>query len=352
MPTVSLVMIVKNEERCLSRCLESAKPLVDEIVIVDTGSTDASADIARSFGARVLRFEWRDDFSAARNFGIDHSTSDWILSLDADEYFDRDYRKPLARFLLRDPVIGRINIQSRFVRDEQEYTAQADISRLFPHYVRYKGIIHEQLDSSLPRVDSGLSLLHDGYLLDKSNRNMRLLTQSLSIDPDNAYLWFQLAKEYRGLNQFEEAERYYEKACRSLPLSAGYAVELLVDYLYILLKNRRLEEALEVTFAEFDRLRFVPDFHFVRAHILMEVAIADPSLAIDILPQIELAYVECLRLGQQRAKEIVVGTSSFLAEYNLAVFYELNNQPQLAKKYYTEAARHGYSRALERLSLI
>jgi len=84
-PTLSLCMIVRNEEAYLTRCLESVRGLVDEVVIVDTGSSDRTPAIARAFGARLFQFAWQDDFSLARNFSVEQATGDWILSLDADE---------------------------------------------------------------------------------------------------------------------------------------------------------------------------------------------------------------------------------------------------------------------------
>jgi len=83
--TVSAALIVKNEERTLGRCLASIQGAVDEIVVVDTGSEDATKQVARQFGARVLDFPWRDDFGAARQFAFDHATSDWVFWLDADD---------------------------------------------------------------------------------------------------------------------------------------------------------------------------------------------------------------------------------------------------------------------------
>src|SRR5204863_5400745 len=85
LPRLSLCMIVKNEERFLRNCLESVKDIVDEMVIVDTGSTDSTLDIAREYGAKVIPHVWKDDFSEARNVSLDHATGDWALWLDADE---------------------------------------------------------------------------------------------------------------------------------------------------------------------------------------------------------------------------------------------------------------------------
>src|SRR3990172_9025878 len=84
-PTISLCMIVKNEEEHVARCLQSVKDVADEIIVIDTGSTDATVKIARSFGARVSKFKWIDDFSAARNFGLGKATKEWIFIMDADD---------------------------------------------------------------------------------------------------------------------------------------------------------------------------------------------------------------------------------------------------------------------------
>ena len=96
---INLVMIMKNEERSLRRCLEAAKPLVDRMIIVDTGSKDASIPIAREMGAEVFSFSWIDDFSAAKNFALEHSDGDWNLVLDADEYVRSCRREDLERSL-------------------------------------------------------------------------------------------------------------------------------------------------------------------------------------------------------------------------------------------------------------
>ena len=87
MITISLCMIVKNEEDTLGRCLDSIKGLIDEVVIVDTGSTDRTKDIAKEYTDKIFDFEWIDDFSAARNYSFSKATMDYILWLDADDIF-------------------------------------------------------------------------------------------------------------------------------------------------------------------------------------------------------------------------------------------------------------------------
>lgn len=86
--TISLCMIVKNEEKVLSKCLESVQGIVDEIIIVDTGSTDKTLDVAKKYTDKIYYFDWISDFSAARNESLKYANSDYILILDADEYLE------------------------------------------------------------------------------------------------------------------------------------------------------------------------------------------------------------------------------------------------------------------------
>ena len=98
-PRVSLCMIVKNEEASLARCLDSVADLVDEMVVVDTGSTDATADLASRHGARVHPFAWVDSFAEARNESLRHARGDWIFWLDADEWLDEPNREAMRAIL-------------------------------------------------------------------------------------------------------------------------------------------------------------------------------------------------------------------------------------------------------------
>ena len=100
---VSLSLIVKNEEANLPACLQSVAGLVDEVVVIDTGSSDRTREIARAFGAKVFDFPWCDSFSAARNEGLRHATGQWVLWLDADEYFDQPNLEKV-KSLVRGPL--------------------------------------------------------------------------------------------------------------------------------------------------------------------------------------------------------------------------------------------------------
>jgi glycosyltransferase involved in cell wall biosynthesis len=111
-------MIVKNEEAHLQRCLDSAAPLVDEMVIVDTGSVDRTEEIAHSFGARIFHLEWPDDFSIARNFSLEQAVGNWILVLDADESVAaRDY-EAIRAVMDQTDIDGVLSISRSYLASE------------------------------------------------------------------------------------------------------------------------------------------------------------------------------------------------------------------------------------------
>ncbi len=130
MKTINLVMIVKNEERCLARCLESVKGLVDNIIIADTGSTDSTKEIALSFGAKVFDYTWKNDFSDARNFALSKSDSDWNLILDADEYLTSGSRQDISEFLENTQQLGAIQIKNAYMDNNELSYAIGYIPRL------------------------------------------------------------------------------------------------------------------------------------------------------------------------------------------------------------------------------
>ena len=105
-PTLSVCLIVKNEERFIRQCLASVKDFADQIVVVDTGSTDRTVAIAKEFGAEIHEFKWCDDFSAARNAALQHVTGEWVLSFDADEELPTENRAAFLKLLENESVIS------------------------------------------------------------------------------------------------------------------------------------------------------------------------------------------------------------------------------------------------------
>jgi glycosyltransferase involved in cell wall biosynthesis len=188
-PTISLCMIVRDEEGTLGRCLAAAAPHVDELVVVDTGSQDATIEIARGFGARIAHFPWSDDFSAARNQSLALARTDRALVLDADELVtSSDARARLIDFVERarsraSPDAGQIELENVTQDGARSRTLMTRFFALSSG-VRYTGRIHEHLvqDGQLLRGrPTGVQVLHDGYTevalagRDKLARNEALL---------------------------------------------------------------------------------------------------------------------------------------------------------------------------------
>ena len=208
--TLSLCMIVKNEEEMLPRCLEAAAPIVDEIVIVDTGSTDATIEIARSFGARVIEREWTGSFADARNVSFEHATGDWLMYLDADEVLvseDADALRALTTQVWREAFFL---VETSYTGEEDNLTGVVHNSlRVFrnrPQY-RFEGRLHEQVGGvpfHIPgRVEpSGVRVTHYGYLgvvrdaRGKSKRNIELLRAQEAEQGSSAFWHFNLGMEY------------------------------------------------------------------------------------------------------------------------------------------------------------
>ena len=212
---LSAALIVRNEETFLDGCLESLRGRVDEIVVVDTGSTDRSRDIALARGARVLDFPWRDDFAAARNASIEAARGQWILYIDADERlveFDRSE----AEHLFGDPTSVAYTV---LFRPQQGYTRYREY-RLFRNRpdLRFRGVMHETLLPALKEIcregswrigESQVALDHLGYegdLRRKHERNLPLLRARLADDPLHVYSWDHLGKTLLALDDFAGAE--------------------------------------------------------------------------------------------------------------------------------------------------
>jgi tetratricopeptide (TPR) repeat protein len=229
-PLLSLCMIVRNESAGLSACLASTAGIVDEIVVVDTGSTDDTAAIARRHGARVILHRWRDEFAAARNVGLVEARGEWILVLDADETLDGADGRRLRQLVAVAPWEGA-RLLVRNWQPDGELCAYLDsrITRLFrnrPAY-RFEGIVHEQITPAISRAGGGIVDLEvtihhsgsahrgDGIARERAARNARLLQRALAVAPDDPYLQYQYGATLKMAGAGPEARRALERALSS-----------------------------------------------------------------------------------------------------------------------------------------
>lgn len=325
---IAATLIVRNEARCIQRCLESVAPWVDRMVVLDTGSTDDTAAIARSLGAEVHHMAWPDSFSLARNQVLKLADADWHLVMDADEWIVSG--GALLRAWCEGPArLGRLCIHNE--AEGSTSTVRSWLTRLLPRGVHYEGRVHEQVVSSLPRVPIEIHLGHDGYreaqIDRKRDRNHSLLLRDLADRSDDPYILYQLGKDAEMRGDAAAACDRFAEALALTPADANWRHELVVHAIQRLSKAKRLNEALAIAEAEFNNWPESPDFFFILGDLLLEHAIADPARAIDHwLPMASGAWERCLAIGERPNLEgSVAGRGSHLAQHNLDVI-----QSQLA----------------------
>lgn len=349
---LGLVMIVKNEERCLEKCLKAVRNLVDEIYITDTGSTDKTVEIAKKFGAHISHFEWINDFSAARNFSLEQSDCDWNLVLDADEYLIEGKRKDIDKFLESQETLGFIYLLNEYREDSGEISkSKISIPRIIPKGARYRGAIHEQVDTDLKGVLLPLVFDHDGYLQEgKGERNLEILFEQYKDDSKNPYTLYQISKTLWVLKRYEEADKYFNEFYdNSKNVTANYCKVGIVSYLYNLLELKRFDDGIELINKEKNKFNTEPDFYFACGIFYMQTVLSNVEKYKEYFFEIEKSFLKCLEIGENKYYEGVVGCGSFKASYNLGVFYEVTGNIQKAKQYYQLAQRQGYKQASERL---
>lgn len=227
--SLTLNMIVKNEEKLLPACLKSIKDWVDEIIIVDTGSTDSTVSIAEGFGAKVHHFAWCDDFSQARNFAKSFVKTPWLLWMDAD---DLAFNPHLLKDITQNAHKRRCNaIWSTYKQDEVSYQRRLQIFK--PSQFSWEGIVHENPIPNRPALAlhdmSEFIVIHRKPKERRTEAAVRYLDMLLANDKDN---WLGLAESYRYLSVFPDdldkvteykkaAEHYYWEAANHPEVNTG-----------------------------------------------------------------------------------------------------------------------------------
>jgi hypothetical protein len=341
---ISLCMIVKNEEVFLDTALRSAKSVLDfdDMVVVDTGSTDRTKEIALDNGAKVFDFEWCDDFAAARNFAASKAKYDWIFVMDADEEAIEIDLASLEVFLKNDQALGMtpgFDLSSKTSR----YGARIYNRTKYA----YTGKIHEFLartdgSSRTLTMKVASSFVHHGYLpefdkvIGKLERNQRLLEKDLASNPNDPYLLYQLGKSFFCNDRdLHEACRYFSKALGiGVDIQLDYVYELVECYGYALINTGQYGKALELigTFAEHYNKN--ARYRFLSAHVFQNNAM--------FIEAVE-AYESCIGADEMDH----TGITSYLSYYNIGVILECVEMIEDAIGMYENCGDYGP--ALERL---
>ncbi|MFD2672680.1 glycosyltransferase [Marinicrinis sediminis] len=348
-PSLSLCMIVKNEERMLEQCLQSAAEVVDEMIIVDTGSTDRTVDIASSFNARVIDFPWTHHFAEARNAGIREASSDWILWMDADEELDTE-TTPLIKPMLGSSQKDVLSVEliNYFGKERNPYkTFRMAHPRIFRNHMNlsFTGAIHEMLDlSSRYKPDEvkdvvgtlPVKLYHYGYLdqivasKQKHERNVKLLEEQLQQRPDDGWLYYHLASEYYRVKDFAASFTHINQSILRFIMQGQTPPSLVYKLKYSIL----------VSTASFDgassgiekAVQLYPDYvdlQFYRAVIYLYTDQVKKAIEVFDL---------CLELGDDHLQYLCQhGLGSFQAYYYRGLAYEKLGQQKEALESYEAA---------------
>jgi glycosyltransferase involved in cell wall biosynthesis len=267
---ITAALIVKDEAEFLRDCLTSIAHVVDEIVVVDTGSTDTSAEVAASFGAMVLHRPWDGRFAPPRNLGLDHATGDWILYIDADEVLRSVPATEFRSMLDHAAANGVVALQVLFF-PKIGATPYYEW-RLWRHRpdVRFEGVMHEGITTALGRVLSEpgakpartavCTLEHHGYEGNqhaKNLRNLPLLRAELERTPERTYLWNHLGRVLEALGQHDEAHAAWDRAIEIVRTRGPEGPLDGMSYADVVL--RRVHERLPVADLLDEALRWFPD---------------------------------------------------------------------------------------------
>ena len=339
--TLSLCMIVKDEEEMLPRTLEAIKPAVDEMIVVDTGSTDRTVEIAESFGAKVLHHEWTGDFSAARNVSIEAASGDWIVWLDADEVLVAEDAGELRKLVGQTWREAFYLVETNFTGDIEDGTAVThNALRVFrnrPEY-RFRGRLHEQMAHKLPgylpeRVGhTQVRVEHYGYLgvvrdkKDKARRNLELLERQSEEGLDTAYHKFNLGSEYLALGELEKARdllvaSWTEMESEPNRAAFPYVPSLASRTVVALRETGRFDEAHRQADAGLEVFPGFTDLVFHQAGIARERGDLETARRL---------FERCLEMGDAPAKySATVGCGSYLALMQLATMAPLAEQVEI-----------------------
>lgn len=301
---LSICIIAKNEEQNMERCLKCLQPYPFEIIVVDTGSTDKTKEIAQKYATHVYDFEWCDDFAAAKNYAISKAENEYVMVLDSDEFLELLDAAKLEQLAKQHPEqVGRIK--------------RRNIKLLLQEL--------ERLEAEQNKTEIDQNTISDGM---KSGETM--LT-----DSKIPYILYQLGKGYYMAGDYEFSCEYFSRGLSfDLNPQLEYVIDMVETYGYALVNSGRAGEALffENIYEEFGRNA---DFQFLMGLIYMNNARFEDAIA-EFLKATK--HVECR----------TIGVNSYLAYYNIGVIYECLGKLEEATTYYKKCG--DYAPAVRQLS--
>lgn len=224
--SLSTLIIAKNEADNIADTINSVKSISHEIVLIDSGSTDDTREVARNLGAKVYDFEWSDSFSEARNYGIEHCSADWILVIDADEVLDADSLRRGFKDISDETGGLNVKLINKLSGGKESTHRYTRIFRNIAQF-RFTGRVHEQIRESIETsgydvIETEIAIYHKGYFTEsqkKMERNRRLLEMDLRDNPDDSFLLYHLANTEFSLKNHELATGLFVGAIQKGGLS-------------------------------------------------------------------------------------------------------------------------------------
>ncbi|HWQ41400.1 MAG TPA: glycosyltransferase [Desulfosporosinus sp.] len=360
MAKISLCMIVKNEGQNLSRCLNSVSDIVDQIIVVDTGSSDSTCEIAQQYGSIIHHFLWNDNFSDARNASLELAQGDWVLFLDADEELSPDNREILMRLIENEAVEGYfVKIMNHLGKEGWLETVPDLVFRLFRNKkeYRFRGAIHEQIADVILEKNSraryevaeDLVIIHHGYLdevikeKDKKSRNLRLIEMELAQNPNNRLLQFHYGVELFRAERYGEAATILIQSATDIDPNTIYLPKLLRYIVIAQQSSGQLQEALNSATLGLRLFPNYADLYYYTGLILLELKHHS---------QARNAFLQALSMPEQPPQYASFGgIRGFRSYYHLAQIADSFLDEEEALKYYLYSLRDNanFTPALERL---
>lgn len=316
MATISLCMIAKDEEQSIGRAINSVKPFVDEVIVVDTGSADNTAGVARQLGASVYHYKWVDDFSKARNFSISKASSDWILVLDADEELLEGDASRLAK--LADGNCDAYMLIQKNFSNTQAFGFVPEKKRGFAGFypsfiirmfktgkgIQFEGMVHETVDDSLSKWKANVVLVPElpvyhypelkgaEYFRQKQLKYAELMEKNLGSFKNKAKAYADIGLvHYRFKADYAKAAEYFRKSLELKPDAPLVLNDLAAAYVQL----GDIKKAGE-TFAQSMRLK-------PSASTLFNIGLVHQKMGDNEAAAI--SFEESARLGHPRAKELL-----------------------------------------------